>query len=186
MPDQKPWATSCFKSPGYREQTEVHRTEAAFEGRPARECQNLNPNLNPEKRRRGTRCACPQVPHPTLPPPVLRNVREPRPEAATRIPESARWWGADQLSLIRPSPNREEPGLGRPPFLPRGRPARRTRFLAVPGSNNGRDQVVEEPGQDGKDLVQFIWSRGERRGLFNPFPGSGVGVGRLQLRLRLL
>lgn len=92
------------EAPGYREEIEVHRTEAAFEGRPARECQSSNPNLNLERRRRATRRACPQVPHPTQPPPVLRNVQEPRPEAATRIPESARRWGAGQLFLIRPGP----------------------------------------------------------------------------------
>lgn len=62
-------------------------------------------------------------------------------------------------------PHGEEPGLGRPRFCHEaGRPARRTRLLAVPGPSNGRDQVVEEAGQDGKDLVQ-LYGPGARGGV---------------------
>lgn len=45
----------------------------------------------------------------------------------------------------------------------------------MPGPSNGRDQVAEEPGQDGKDLVQ-LYGPGMRGGvLFILSQGAGRG-----------
>lgn len=87
---------------------------------------------------RYTRRRCPRVPHPAQAPrPVLRNVRERRPEAAARVPESARSWGASQFSLIRPGPAGRSPAWDAPVLAtkPAGaRPAFRAGTLSSAGA----------------------------------------------------
>lgn len=47
--------------------------------------------------------------------------------------------------------------------------------MAVPGPSNGQDQVVEEPGQDGMDLVQLYGARARGRVLLILSQGAGRG-----------
>lgn len=77
----------------------------------------------------------PKCPHPAQAPhPVLRNVRERRPEAAARVPESARSWGAGQLSLIRPGPAGRSPAWDAPVLATRPAGARRALGAGTLGS----------------------------------------------------